>query len=125
VVFNEDRLWKIAKAKYRGTQQANNWVYIITYYNHLGGNILSMYVTPEEYKTCRVLCKLDNEDKVLTVNENNKYLFYTTESLLKSPKLFSYAETKMTKKTTYTFKNSKVFNQKVFTYYSLGGGKYE
>lgn len=119
--YIKDRLWQIAKAKYRGSKHINNWVYIVTYYNHIGGNILTMYCTPEENKPCRVLCKVDNKDKVLTIDEYNKYNFYTVEQLLDSPKLFSYSDSSMDTKITYYFRKDTVFGNKDFSYYVLGG----
>lgn len=119
--YIKDILWQRAKAKYRGTEHDNDWVYIITYYNHIGGNILNMYCTPEEYKPCRVLCKLDNEDRVLVVDENENYRFYSVEDLLSSPKVFSYAHKPMSKEKNYAFKQGTVFGNKNFKYYTLGG----
>ena len=118
----EDRRWLMAKAKYRGTEHDNNWVYIITYYNHIGGKVLRMYSTPEENKTCRVLCKLDNSNEVLTVDEHNRYHCYPADLILSSPKVFSYASETMEKKVTHRLRKGQVYGKRSFSYYTLEGG---
>lgn len=116
--YVKDRIWQMAKAKYRGTKYENNWVYIITYYNHCNGKTLSMYCTPEENKSCRVLCKLDNKDKVLTVDENNKFHFYSVNALLGSHKVFSYSTKVMTNKRSYHLNEDTVFGSHDFNFYA-------
>lgn len=119
--YTKDKLWQLAKARFKGTEKANNWVYIITYYNHIGGNTLSLFCTPEEMRPCRVLCKLDNKNKVLTKDEHSRYRFYTVEELLESPKVFSYEDEPMTKVKRHWFKDDSVYGKKTFYYYELGG----
>lgn len=125
MTYINDVKWQMAKAKYRGTEHDNDWVYIITYYNHIGGKVLRMYSTPEENQTCRVLCKLDNSDQVLTVNEHHSYKYYPADIILSSPKVFSYASETMEKKVRHRLRKAQVYGKHSFTYYTLEGGDNE
>lgn len=118
---NKDRLWIKAKGKYKGTKYDNDWIRIITYYNHIGGKVMRMYSVPEKNKTCRVLCKLDNDNLVLTVNEHNQYHYYDADLLLQSPKIFSYADEKMEDKVIHHLRKGTVYGKYTFSYYTLEG----
>ena len=121
--YIRDRVWQIAKSRFRGTEHENNWLYITTYYNHIGGRELSMYCTPEEHKTVRILGKLDKQDLVLTINEQKQYKYYPMEQLLQSPKVFSYADEPMEQQVTRRIRKGTIYGKYVCHYYVIGGEK--
>ena len=120
--YVKDGLWIISKAIFRGTKYENDWVHIMTYYNVHNGRILSMYCTPEENQPVRVLGKLDDEDKVLTINENGRYKYYSNDQIKHAPKVFNYADEEMTKRKRYHLKDGKI-NGKVNFYYYVAEGE--
>lgn len=115
--YTKDYLWKLAKTKYKGSKYANNWVYIVTYYNYIGGNTLSMICVPEINKSVRILGKLDNKDKVLVLTEDGSYEYYSTNEILIAPKEFKYTDEQMTEIKKYKLDTDTILGNNYCTYY--------
>lgn len=112
--FTTDTLWNKAKTLSKREGKNNDWCYVITLYNALGGNCIQLYVVDTENKSrYRVLANTDQD--ITYVLKGDGLLSISTHEATVMKKAFENIE--KLHKTTEFLSDETVLGKDSFQYY--------
>lgn len=88
MTYSNDSEWNYAKKVVSSGGHKNNWIYVIDFYNEIGGKNVNIFCAIEQEKF-RILYMLD-DDSILLMDRNNNLVIEEYQVVEESRKIFFF-----------------------------------